>query len=42
MYGLIKEEACRIRTNKETEGYINREKYCKIYKIPLTEMVWSC
>jgi hypothetical protein len=35
--GFIKEESWRIRTNK---GIMDR--YCKIYKNSLTNMVWPC
>jgi hypothetical protein len=28
--------------NRRDEGHITRGRYCKIYKIPQSEMVWSC
>jgi hypothetical protein len=40
MYGLGKED-CRIKTNKEIEGHIDRERYPKMHNVRLTEMVWS-
>jgi hypothetical protein len=42
VYELLKEEDCGLRTNKEIEGHIDSERYCKMRKIRLTEMVWSC
>ena len=38
VYGLVKEEDCGLRTNKEIEGH--SERYCKMRNIHLTEMVW--
>jgi hypothetical protein len=43
VYGPLKDGECwRIIRKKEITGHITRGRYCKIYKIPLTKMVWSC
>jgi len=42
MYGLVKEENCKIRTNKGIEGHNDRERYPKMHNIRLSEMVLSC
>jgi hypothetical protein len=35
-------ECWRIVTRRQDKVHVKRERCCKIYKIPLTVMVWSC
>jgi len=43
IHGIVKGERWIIIKKKQQErGHITRGRYCKIYKIPPTNVVWSC